>query len=84
MNNKRKALFGKVISNKMNKTITVIVIRKVKHHLYGKFITRSTKYHVHDEKNECKEGDLVEFYQSKPFSKTKHWSLFSIKKHNQY
>jgi small subunit ribosomal protein S17 len=66
---------GIVVSNKMDKTITVRVVRKVKHKLYGKIITRSTKFHAHDANNECKEGDEVVIRESKPISKTKCWVL---------
>lgn len=69
---------GKVISNKMDKTITVLVERRVKHPLYGKFMTRSTKLHAHDEANECNIGDLVTVVESRPVSKTKTWALKSI------
>ena len=69
---------GRVISNKMNQTITVLVERKVKHPLYGKYIRRSTKVHVHDEKNECNEGDLVAITECRPVSKTKSWRLVEV------
>lgn len=69
---------GKVVSNKMDKTITVLVERRVKHPIYGKFITRSTKLHVHDEANECNVGDFVTVRESRPLSKTKTWALQSI------
>ena len=69
---------GRVISNKMNQTITVLVERKVKHPLYGKYIRRSTKVHVHDEKNECNEGDLVAISECRPMSKTKSWRLVEV------
>ncbi len=69
---------GKVISNKMNKTVTVQVEWKVKHPKYGKFLTRSIKYHVHDSDNVCDEGDLVEIKETKPYSKTKKWELVEI------
>ena len=69
---------GRVVSDKMDKTITVMVERRVKHALYGKFITRSTKLHAHDEKNECNEGDLVAISESRPLSKTKTWMLQEI------
>lgn len=69
---------GKVVSNKMEKTITVLVERRVKHPVYGKFITRSTKLHAHDEANECNMGDVVTIKESRPLSKTKTWSLESI------
>lgn len=69
---------GKVVSNKMDKTITVLVERRVKHPLYGKFITRSTKLHAHDEANECNIGDVVTVVESRPLSKLKTWTLKSI------
>lgn len=69
---------GKVVSDKMDKTITVLVERRVKHALYGKYLTRSTKLHAHDEKNECKIGDIVAISESRPLSKTKTWMLQEI------
>lgn len=73
-----RTLRGTVVSNKMNKTIVVRIIRKVKHPLYEKIITRSTKLHVHDEKNECQEGDLVLIQETRPYSKTKSWNLIQL------
>ncbi len=70
-----RKITGRVVSDKMDKTITVMVERRVKHALYGKYITRSTKLHAHDEKNECNEGDLVAISESRPLSKTKTWVL---------
>jgi small subunit ribosomal protein S17 len=70
-----RALFGRVVSDKMDKTVTVLVERKVKHPVYGKVMTRSKKYHAHDEKNEFHEGDLVEIVESRPVSKTKAWRV---------
>ncbi|BCE03589.1 30S ribosomal protein S17 [Marinicellulosiphila megalodicopiae] len=67
-----------VISNKADKTVTVLVERKVKHPIYGKYVKRSTKLHAHDEKNECQIGDLVTIQESRPFSKTKTWNLVRI------
>ena len=78
MSDKIRTLLGKVTSDKMDKTITVVVERKVKHPLYGKFVTKSTKYHAHDEKNECGEGDTVTITETKPYSKMKKWCLVSI------
>lgn len=78
MSDKIRTLLGKVTSDKMDKTITVVVDRKVKHPLYGKFVTKSTKYHAHDEANECSEGDTVEITETRPYSKTKKWRLVSI------
>ena len=69
---------GKVVSNKMDKTITVLVERRVKHPIYGKYITRSTKLHAHDENNECGIGDVVTIAESRPLSKTKTWKLVKI------
>jgi small subunit ribosomal protein S17 len=70
-----RALFGRVVSDKMDKTVTVLVERKVKHPVYGKIMTRSNKYHAHDEKNEFHEGDLVEIVECRPISKTKAWRV---------
>jgi small subunit ribosomal protein S17 len=71
---------GRVISNKMDRTITVLVERRVKHPLYGKYIRRSTKLHVHDEENACNEGDEVTISECRPISKTKAWTLVEIVK----
>jgi small subunit ribosomal protein S17 len=73
-----RTLTGRVVSNKMDKTVTVVVERRVQHPLYGKFITRSTKYHVHDEENTCQEGDLVQIKECRPISKTKSWQLYKV------
>ena len=69
---------GIVVSNKMDKTITVSVERRIKHPLYGKYIKRSNKIHAHDPENQCQEGDLVTIEETKPISKTKAWKLSSI------
>ena len=69
---------GTVVSTKMDKTITVLVERRIKHPLYGKYIKRSKKIHAHDEKNQCQEGDLVTVEETRPISKTKSWKLSSI------
>ncbi|RMG58011.1 MAG: 30S ribosomal protein S17 [Gammaproteobacteria bacterium] len=69
---------GRVVSDRMDKTITVMIERRVKHPLYGKFIRRSTKLHVHDENNECKAGDTVEIKECRPMSKTKSWTLVRV------
>lgn len=69
---------GRVVSSKMDKTITVLVERKVPHPLYRKYMRRSTKLHAHDENNECREGDTVMIVQSRPISKTKAWRLVRI------
>jgi small subunit ribosomal protein S17 len=66
---------GRVVSSKMNKTVTVLVERRAKHPLYGKVVTRSSKHHAHDENNEYKEGDLVEIQACRPLSKTKTWQV---------
>lgn len=73
-----RSVVGRVISDKMNKSIIVRLERKVRHPLYGKFIHRSTKYHVHDEKNECKVGDTVMIKECRPLSKTKSWTLIKV------
>ena len=67
-----------VSSNKMDKSIVVKVERKVKHPLYGKFVKKSTKFHAHDEKNECSMGDTVKIMESRPLSKTKRWRLVEV------
>ena len=71
----RRRLTGRVVSDKMDKTVTVIVERKVKHPLYGKFVRKSTKYHAHDDNNECHVGDTVLIEEGVPRSKTKTWSV---------
>jgi small subunit ribosomal protein S17 len=76
--NLRKVRIGVVSSNKMDKTITVAVERKVKHPIYGKFVKKTTKFHAHDEKNECSIGDLVKIMETRPLSKTKRWRLVEI------
>ena len=76
--NTANTVTGRVISNKMDKTITVLLERRVKHPIYGKFIRRSTKVHAHDENNECREGDTVVVQQCRPLSKTKTWQLVEI------
>ena len=75
--NKRQ-LSGRVVSDKMKKTITVIVERRVKHPLYGKFLTHSRKYHAHDEASECKQGDLVTIEECRPISRTKSWRVIKL------
>ena len=69
---------GRVVSDKMNKGITVLVERRVKHPLYGKFVRKSTKLHAHDENNECKAGDVVTIQECRPLSKTKTWRLVEV------
>lgn len=76
--NLRKIRVGVVSSNKMDKSIVVKVERKVKHPLYGKFVKKSTKFHAHDEKNECSIGDTVKIMETRPISKTKRWRLVEI------
>ncbi|MEK7231339.1 MAG: 30S ribosomal protein S17 [Pseudomonadota bacterium] len=71
----KRTLTGRVVSDKMNKTVTVLVERRVKHSLYGKIVTRSQKYHAHDEKNEFKEGDTVLIEECRPLAKTKAWRV---------
>ncbi len=75
-----RTLSGRVVSDKMDKTVTVLVERKVKHALLGKVIRRSNKFHAHDETNQCKEGDLVVIEESRPLSKTKTWVVSKIVK----
>lgn len=75
---KNRRLTGRVVSNAMDKTITLVVERRVKHPLYGKFIRRSTKLHAHDETNQCNPGDLVTVEQCRPLSKTKSWRVLDI------
>ena len=76
--NLRKVRIGIVSSNKMDKTITVKVERKVKHPLYGKFIKKTTGFHAHDEKNECGVGDTVKIMETRPLSKLKRWRLVEV------
>lgn len=73
-----RTLSGRVVSDKMDKSITVLVERRVKHPIYGKYVKRSTKLHAHDENNECGIGDLVVIQETRPISKTKSWKLVSI------
>ena len=73
-----RTLQGRVVSSKMDKTITVLVERQVQHPVYGKFIRRSTKVHAHDENNECRAGDVVVVEQCRPLSKTKTWRLVKV------
>lgn len=74
----KRTLTGKVVSNKMDKSITVLIERRVKHPVYGKYITRSTKLHAHDENNVCKEGDVVTIAECRPISKTKAWAVVEV------
>ncbi|WP_426417930.1 30S ribosomal protein S17 [Aestuariirhabdus sp. LZHN29] len=75
---KVRTLSGRVVSNKMEKSITVLVERQVKHAIYGKYMTRSTKLHAHDANNECNIGDVVTIREIKPLSKTKFFELVSV------
>ena len=76
--NLRKTRTGVVSSNKMDKTITVKVERKIKHPLYGKFLKKTTSFHAHDEKNECNIGDTVKIMETRPMSKLKRWRLVEV------
>ncbi|MBU3542410.1 MAG: 30S ribosomal protein S17 [Burkholderiaceae bacterium] len=69
----RRTLIGRVVSDKMQKTVTVLVERRVKHPIYGKYVAKSKKYHAHDETNQFKQGDTVEISESKPISRSKSW-----------
>ena len=73
-----KTVEGRVVSNKMDKTVTVLVERLVKHALYGKYIRRSSKLHAHDEDNSCNEGDIVRVTECRPMSKTKNWRVVEV------
>ncbi len=73
-----KTVTGKVVSNKMDKTITVLIERRVKHPIYGKYVSKSSKLKAHDEENVCNEGDVVRISESRPLSKTKSWRLVDI------
>ena len=74
----RRTVTGKVVSNRMDKTATVLIERKVKHPVYGKYIRRSTKLHVHDAENVCQEGDTVMIEECRPLSKSKSWRLVEV------
>lgn len=73
-----RTLMGRVVSNKMDKTVTVLIERKVKHPLYGKYMVRSKKYHAHDETNQYNEGDMVEIAETRPMSRTKAWTVTKL------
>jgi small subunit ribosomal protein S17 len=73
-----RRIVGRVVSNKMDKTITVLVERSVKHPIYGKILRRSTKYYAHDEANQCQEGDLVAIVETRPISRKKHFKLVEV------
>lgn len=74
----KRVLVGKVVSDKMQKTVTVLIERRVKHPLYGKIVVRSNKYHAHDESNTVKEGDTVEIQEVRPIAKTKAWTVTRV------
>ncbi len=76
--NTSRTATGRVVSNKMDKTVTVLIERRVKHPVYGKYITRSSKIHAHDENNECGIGDVVTVQETRPISKSKSWKLLRI------
>ncbi len=73
-----RTVTGRVVSNKMDKTVTVLIERRVKHPVYGKYITRSSRVHAHDENNECGMGDKVTVAETRPISKSKTWTLLKI------
>lgn len=74
----KRTLTGRVVSDKMEKTVTVLIERRVKHPLYGKIMTQSKKYHAHDERNEFHEGDLVTIEECRPIAKTKAWRVINL------
>lgn len=78
---KIRTVSGKVVSNKMDKSITVLTERRVKHPVYGKFMSKSSKLHAHDENNECTIGDVVTIRECRPISKTKSWTLVEVVQH---
>ncbi|WPC73831.1 30S ribosomal protein S17 [Vibrio porteresiae] len=78
MSDKIRTQQGRVLSNKMDKSVVVAIERFVKHPIYGKFVKRTTKVHAHDENNECGQGDLVEIQECRPLSKTKSWTLVKV------
>lgn len=73
-----RTLTGRVVSDKMDKSAVVMVERQVRHPLYGKYIRRSTKLHIHDENNECRQGDTVTIKETRPVSRTKSWALVEV------
>jgi small subunit ribosomal protein S17 len=77
-NQEARTLMGKVVSDKMDKTITVLIERRVKHPIYGKYISKSSKLKAHDEENSCSIGDVVTIAESRPLSKSKSWALVNI------
>lgn len=74
----KRTLVGRVVSDKMEKTVTVLIERKVKHPMYGKIMVRSKKYHAHNEGNAAKAGDLVEIVETRPVSRTKSWAVTTV------
>ena len=82
-NRKKKILLAKVLNNKMDKSATVVVERQIKHPINGKFIKRTSKFHIHDENNDCQIGQQVKIQQCRPLSKTKSWKLVTVEKKNQ-
>ena len=74
----QRTVLGRVVSDKMDKTVTVLVERRVRHPLYGKYVRRSTKLHVHDEHNTCRRGDMVRIRECRPIAKTKAWTLVEV------
>lgn len=78
VNKEPRTLMGKVVSDKMDKTITVLIERRVKHPIYGKYMSKSSKLKAHDEENSCNIGDVVTIAESRPLSKSKAWSLVQI------
>lgn len=74
----KRTFVGRVVSNKMDKTVTVLIERKVKHPVYGKYVTKSTKLHAHDETNAINEGDVVEIAETRPMSRTKTWAVLRV------
>lgn len=77
---RRKSVTGTVVSDKMDKTVTVLVSRRLRHPLYGKFVTLSKKYHAHDDANACGIGDVVRLMETRPLSRTKRWRVVEIVK----
>ncbi|MDE1885304.1 MAG: 30S ribosomal protein S17 [Xanthomonadaceae bacterium] len=77
----QRTIEGRVVSNKMHKTVTVLLERQVQHPLYGKIVRRSTKVHAHDENGQCKEGDTVRIVECRPLSKTKNWRVVEVVAH---
>ena len=75
---KARTLSGKVVSDRMDKTVTVLIERRVKHPVYGKIINRSTKIKAHDEQNQCRIGDMVTIAETRPISKSKSWTLVDV------